>query len=269
MFLSHISSIPINSYQVLEQYDNQKIIANLGTEYKIISNVCPHQNSLISKAHGQGTRICPYHNWSFELDGSPLTSGRTSYYCENKSKLESYPAFIWNSLIFEEPVLFNCSIDFNNMILMESRIDVVNTNYKHIMDLFLDVDHIQSVHSGVYDLINIKNTEVHWEYYNNGSIQTVEQGALWIAIYPFTMIEWQKGSLFITVAKPFNNISKVLIFKYMDKMYEKDWKLNEYVWETAWDQDKHQAELITQFANKNLEPQKLHFRNFLELNKIS
>jgi nitrite reductase/ring-hydroxylating ferredoxin subunit len=121
MFLSHISSIPINSYKVLEQYDSQKIIANLGTEYKIISNICPHQNSLISKTHGQGNRVCPYHNWSFELNGSPLTSGRTFYYCENKTNLESTIAFIWNNLLFEEPVLFDCSVDFSDMILMESR----------------------------------------------------------------------------------------------------------------------------------------------------
>jgi hypothetical protein len=134
------------------------------------------------------------------------------------------------------------------------------------MDLFLDVDHIQSIHAGVYDLIGITNTQVTWDYYTNGSVQRVDQGALWIAVYPYTMIEWQRGSLFITVATPKGNISKVSVFKYIDKDYNTQWKLNEQVWETAWAQDKAQAEIITRFADENLEPQKQHFREFLKIN---
>jgi hypothetical protein len=137
------------------------------------------------------------------------------------------------------------------------------------MDLFLDVDHIQSIHAGVYDLVDITNTDVKWKYYSNGSIQAVDQGAFWIAVYPYTMIEWQKGSMFITVAKPHGDTSKVSVFKYTDNLNSTNWKLNEYVWETAWGQDKHQAELITKFADKNLEPQKLHFRDFLTSNGIN
>jgi phenylpropionate dioxygenase-like ring-hydroxylating dioxygenase large terminal subunit len=266
MFLSHVSSVPFNAFQVLEQCDNQKIIANDGTDYKIISNVCPHQKSLISKTHGIGNRVCPYHNWSFELGGAPLTSGRTAYYCKNENHLESLPAFVWNGLLFNQPVSFDCSIDFNNMSLVESRVDIVNTDYRNIMDLFLDVDHIQSIHAGVYDLIGITNTQVTWDYYTNGSVQRVDQGALWISVYPYTMIEWQRGSLFITVATPKGNISKVSVFKYIDKDYNTQWKLNEQVWETAWAQDKAQAEIITRFADENLEPQKQHFREFLKIN---
>jgi hypothetical protein len=149
------------------------------------------------------------------------------------------------------------------MVLVESRIDKVKANYKNIMDLFLDVDHIQTVHQGVYDLIGITNTDVQWKYYDNGSVQTVAQGASWIAVYPYTMIEWQAGSLFITVAVPDGENSNVNVFKYRDINNTDNWKLNEYVWEKAWAQDKQQAELITEFAQSNLEPQKIHFREFL------
>jgi hypothetical protein len=81
------------------------------------------------------------------------------------------------------------------------------------------------------------------------------------------MIEWQKGSLFVTVALPISeNKSKVHVFKYLDKYAADEWETNELVWETAWKQDRLQAELMTEFSQANLEPQKKHFRNFLQSN---
>jgi len=269
IFLFHKNSLLQNHYHVLEQYQKEKIIIQ-NDGYHLISNICPHQKSLISTKDGEGNRVCPYHSWSFSIDGSPLTSGRTSYYCKNKSPLSKEKVYEWNSLLFNTEIDFPSYANFNNLILMEERTDLVNSNFKKIMDIFLDVDHIQSIHSGVYDLIGIDNTDVKWEYYTNGNIQIVDQGALWIAVYPYTMIEWQKGSLFITVALPLNeNLSKVHVFKYVDKFSIDTWKLNEYVWEKAWRQDRDQAEILTEFVDHNLEPQKIHYREYLKKNGIN
>jgi len=265
MFLAHTTSLKENSYQVLDQYDKKKVLVNRNG-YRLVSNICPHQSSLISTSNGHGNRVCPYHNWSFTIDGLPYTSGRTEYYCKNLKPLSVEQTYIWNNLVFDCPVTFNVKENFANMVLMESRVDNVNCDFRNIMDIFLDVDHIQSIHPGVYDQIGITNTTVNWTYTKNGSLQEVNQGALWLAVYPNTTIEWQKGSLFITVSIPKdNNSSKVYIFKYMDKNYNDIWNLNEKVWETAWVQDKAQAEIITKFADRNLEPQKKHYREFLML----
>jgi hypothetical protein len=72
--------------------------------------------------------------------------------------------------------------------------------------------------------------------------------------------------MFITVAQPDGIKSKVSVFKYMDTRYHDIWNINQDVWETAWKQDKNQAEIITEFAQLNLEPQKIHFREFLKTN---
>jgi len=268
MFLAHQNHIEKNSYKPLEQFNKKKVLVH-SDEFKLVSNICPHQKSLISLDRGEGLRVCPYHNWSFGLDGDPIASGRTADYCKNETPLETYPLFNWNYLLFTEKVNFDIDISFKNLILMEERIDFVNANFKTIIDIFLDVDHIQSVHTGVYDLVGITNTNVNWKYYDNGNVQTVEQGALWITVYPYTMIEWQLGSLFVTVAQPYtDNKTKVSVFKYADKNYLERWKLNEKVWETAWQQDRAQAEIMSEFSNTNLEPQKKHFRNFLNENGI-
>ncbi len=269
MFLSHKLSVLENTYKVLDQFQRQKVLVNDKGTYKLISNICLHQQSLISQSDGTGNRVCPYHNWSFTIDGSPITSGRTEHYCKNSTPLNVDTVYEWNSLLFDCPVNHEIDIDFRDMVLMEKRIDYVKASRENIMDLFLDVDHIQTVHAGVYDMIDINNTNVDWKYYSNGSVQTVNEGARWIAIYPGTMIEWQKGALFITVAIPFEKHSNVHVFKYMDKNFSNTWKLNEYVWETAWSQDKAQAELLTTFADKNLEPQKIHYRSFLKTNGIN
>jgi phenylpropionate dioxygenase-like ring-hydroxylating dioxygenase large terminal subunit len=269
IFLLHKNCILENHYHVLEQFDKKKVIV-YSDEYKLISNICPHQKSLISTKDGEGNRICPYHSWSFTIDGSPLTSGRTHSYCRNEIPLDNEKVYEWNSLLFNVKLDFKHHSDFNNLMLMEKRIDIVDSNFKNIMDLFLDVDHIQSIHTGVYDLIGIDNTEVRWEFYENGSIQIVDQGALWISVYPFTMIEWQRGSLFITVAVPITESStRVHVYKYVDKSSLDSWKLNEHVWETAWRQDRNQAEIITEFSKNNLEPQKIHYRKYLENNGIN
>lgn len=265
MFLAHKSSITPNSYQVLDQFFKEKVLVN-SCGPRLVSNICPHQQSLISTKSGTGNRVCPYHNWSFTLEGHPITSGRTEAYCKNSKPLESNEVYEWNSLLFTTPIHFDITNKFDNMVLMENRIDVVKADYKTIMDLFLDVDHIQTVHAGVYDMIGITNTDVKWNYYKNGSIQTVTQGAEWIALFPYTMIEWQQGSLFVTVALPAGASTKVHVFKYMDANNSTIWKLNEHVWETAWAQDKNQAELITKFPQHNLEPQKIHYREFLNSN---
>lgn len=268
MFLAHKNEIAKNNYKPLEQFNKRKVLVH-ANKFQLVSNVCPHQKSLISLIPGQGNRVCPYHNWSFNLEGTPVTSGRTAHYCKNEKNLETYPIFEWNHLLFTEKINFDIDFNFKDLILIEERIDVVQANFKTIVDIFLDVDHIQSVHSGVYDLVGITNTDVDWKYYDCGSIQKVEQGALWITVYPYTMIEWQLGSLFVTVALPDGaDRTNVSVFKYADKNYLECWKLNEQVWETAWRQDRFQAEIMSEFPIENLEPQKIHLRNFLKENGI-
>jgi phenylpropionate dioxygenase-like ring-hydroxylating dioxygenase large terminal subunit len=270
MFLAHKNSIVSNYYEPLPQFQNRTVLVNDGV-IKLVSNVCPHQKSLISTTSGTGNRTCPYHSWSFDLSGIPVTSGRTAHYCKNETPLTTQPVYEWNGLLFSSPIDFDVDINFKNMQLVEKRIDTVYSRYENIIDLFLDVDHIPGVHRGVYDKIGISNIDnIEWKYFKNSNVQYVyndhrEISAAWITVYPNTMIEWQPGALFITVVLPSTDeLSKVIVYKYKDTDSSNDsWKLNEEVWETAWSQDKQQAEIITEFNQDNLEESKMHFRYWL------
>ena len=272
MFLAHTNDISANCYKPLAQYNKKKVLVNDQDSFSVKSNVCPHQLSLLTTKEGSGNRVCPYHNWSFDISGNPVSSGRTAHYCQNKLPLASFNVHDFKGLLFD--VVINCKelhwLDLSKMKLKEQRVDYVKADPKTIMDVFLDVDHIQTVHAGVYDLIDLPAIDqVQWHFYEWGSLQLVakgeEYGAAWMAVYPGTMIEWQPGALFITVAIEDPYGTAVHVFKYSDS--EEDWSLNESVWETAWSQDKNQAELIVGFTQNNLEESKKHFRNWLRDHK--
>ena len=269
MFIAHINDIYEGSYKPLDQYYKKRVLTKSSGNFSVVSNICPHQLSLISSKEGTGNRVCPYHGWSFDIKGVPISSGRTEHYCKNQTNLKTFDIFLFNGLLFDSEI--TCKelhwLDLTSMKLKEQRVDRVRANSKTIMDVFLDVDHIECVHAGVYDRIGLSNIDrVQWHYYDWGSLQLVakgeEYGAAWLALYPGTMIEWQPGAMFITEAVPISDSeTDVHIFKYSDS--DLDWKLNESVWETAWAQDKEQAELVTGFTNNNLEESKKHFRQWL------
>jgi phenylpropionate dioxygenase-like ring-hydroxylating dioxygenase large terminal subunit len=277
MFLAHKNDHK-GMHFPLEQLDKTKVLVNVEQPF-MVSNICPHQNSIISTVPGQGNRVCPYHNWSFTQEGIPVTSGRTIHYCKNETPLEKFPVHTFNNLLFSNPV--NCSeldfLDLSNMELVEQRVDVVDADPTTIMDLFLDVDHIQTVHLGVYERIGIpKIDNVLWTYFDWGSLQLVKHDdvvkAAWLAVYPGTMIEWQPGAMFITVCTPDSEKTKVSVFKYKDTRYnDKNWQINSDTWEIAFSQDKHQSESIVRFSdiNNHLEESKIHFRSWLQENGIN
>jgi phenylpropionate dioxygenase-like ring-hydroxylating dioxygenase large terminal subunit len=275
MFLAHKNDVDNNHYKPLVQFDNKSVLVN-SKDIKIVSNVCPHQKSLLATCEGKGSRVCPYHGWSFDIDGNPIGSGLSS--CKNSKPLDTSQVYEWNNLLFSCLVDFPQAnfIDTSYLTLIETRIDQVKANSSNIMDLFLDVDHIELVHQGVYDQIGMPDIrQVDWHFYNNGSLQLVPgpngYGAAWMAVYPGTMIEWQTGAMFITVAKPVDaNTSSVIVYKYKDsRSSDAEWKMNSDIWETAWSQDSAQAELITEFNQDNLEQAKIHFRTYLSASSSS
>lgn len=271
MFLGHVNDIKNNQYVVLNQYNRHYVLTNTVAGYKRVSNVCPHQKSLISLGTGVDNRTCNYHGYSFDIHGNGLN---------NSCQLESLDTYTVNSLVFSEPIDINIPYDLSYMELVESRTDIVNADYRNIVDLFLDVQHIKHLHAGVYDTIGLENiSEVDWEYYTNGSLQSVKRNsetfsehiisseknnsAWWLTVYPNTMIEYQPGSLFITISLGSN---KVLVYKYKDSRYsDESYNINNMVWETAWKQDVSQAEILTEFTSDNLCVAKQHYRKFISL----
>lgn len=286
MFLSHITDISPDFKKPLSQFNNNKSLFNKDGEFKLINNICPHQGSRIINST-QKELSCQYHSWKWDQNGKPISNGTTKI-CNNYDILMK-DAYIQNSLVFSENInlesISDC--DFGHMRLVQERTEIVNSDYRNIIDVFLDVDHISIVHPEVYTKVGVNvDPEIEWSYYDWGSIQLVHKNnpydkafdqtliglpqeklaAIWVTVYPYTTIDWQPGCLTVIVCRPIDeSITETTIYKYRDIRYSDDnWKINSDIWETAWVQDSIQAEnIVTRTQNlKHLEESKIHFRNW-------
>ena len=269
MFVGHRTDIELNSWKVLPQYRSTQTLVNQGGQLFLQSNICPHQGSRIrSCSTGTESPACPYHGWTWKFNGEPQGSGTSE--CTNKAPLTSKPVQDWNGFLFEALIPLSINLA-GNYRLEEYRIDNVKANFVPIMDLFLDVDHIPKVHNKVYDIIGIKNTEnIEWKTWSGGSAQIVDKNkAVWMAMYPYTMFEYQPGAVFVTVSEPVSESeTKVHVFKYKDHSHNNDlWITNCNVWETAWAQDRQQAELLEpgwrDIPKEHLDVEKRNYRGWL------
>lgn len=270
LFLGHISDIEEGSNKPLKQFGYKKSLTKQNSEPKLLQNVCPHQGSLICSNHSKKTR-CQYHGWEWDNAGNPISAGHTKHVNSFKLKVSNLSTF--KELMFSMDITIPEleKLDLSQLRLYSERIDKVDADWKNIIDIFLDVDHIPVVHEGVYDRIDItEKSDIDWNYYDWGSVQTVwtqdhsEVMAIWVTLYPYTTIEWQNGSLFVTNLYPQDDGTTLAqILKYGDSNKQ---EINDTIFEEAWVQDMHQASVIVAKSvnEQYLEEGKLHFRKFLK-----
>jgi phenylpropionate dioxygenase-like ring-hydroxylating dioxygenase large terminal subunit len=270
MFLGLIQDFDSNTATPLECYDHAWVLVK-NNQFYLLSNICPHQQSKIAKC-STSTLSCPYHGLKFDLLGMGM--GHDDF-------LEKKPVFELQNMLLSQDSNIEFPVNLSHMRLVEKRTESVKASVDVIMDVFLDIEHIPIVHPGVYDRIGIPDTSLlQYRTFDYGSVQYVPNnsvdhmhqddvkynlGACWMAVYPGTMIEWQPGALFVTVARNVDDqTSAVEIYKYRDSRYwEESWELNSDVWETAWTQDKELSENISGISFKNLDQLKQHHRNWI------
>lgn len=298
MFIGHVNELQPGHWKTLAHYNSTKVLINNAGCYQIQNNICPHQGSRIRAGNGVAANpVCPYHGWSWTKDGVPQGNGTVGHSlgttaCTNQHPLTTKPASNWSGFLFDCNIPLDLDIS-GNYQLVEYRQDHINASYIPIMDLFLDIDHIPLVHPKLYDLIDVPDVKnVSWQTWENGSIQLVTgrnntsgdiiresdrrkqpYNAAWLAVYPYTMFEWQPGAVFVMVNEPISSNETVAhVYKYQDLDYEsKQWAINSQVWETAWQQDKEQAERLepgwSTTPTDHLDNEKIRYRNWITSHK--
>jgi len=296
MFIGHKSELNGCRWKVLPQFKNTQTFCKDDLGYFMQSNICTHQGSLIRSGSGTGNPVCPYHAMSWDFAGFPKADGTVGHhggkYCTNDTALKNTDLYEWEGFFFTEEINFPDAGVAGNYRLEEYRADTIYADPTPSMDLFLDVDHIPIVHPQLYSKINIPSVaDVRWAFAETSSIQYVPfdnsdnqwgdlldkepmWGAIWLAVYPNVMFEWQPGAVFVMqLEEVYEGMSKCHVWKYRDLNYtEEVYNISQQIWETAWAQDKAQAERL-QAGYKNvkwekLEPAKQHYRQFLNGKKI-
>lgn len=276
MFLGLTQDYAVNTATALAQLDNRQMLINHEGHLHICSNLCPHQGSRLVRTTTNAIK-CPYHGLEFELNGA----GKQHSY-----NITRRPLYEISNMLFDQDLdLEKLPVNLAHMQLQQQRVDKVLASVDTIMDVFLDIEHISVAHPGVYQRIGIDfGDQIKTRIFDHGSLQLVpvarinhiisqdkhrdraqQLGALWLSIYPGTMIEWQPGALIVTMATPGREgMTNVHVRQYKDSRYSDDsYKLNCEVWETAWAQDQDLSENIMHFSMNPDEPLKQHHREWM------
>jgi len=92
-------------YYTLDLFSEPLIITrNLKKEVVVLSNVCRHRGSQLLQGRGYAKRFtCPYHRWSYDLDGKLLAAplvDKTEGFDKQQCTLPKFATHIWFGWIF-------------------------------------------------------------------------------------------------------------------------------------------------------------------------
>ena len=146
------------------------VIRDTGGSLRAFSNVCPHRASLLVEGRGNCDRrlVCPYHGWTFGLDGRllavPRPRGFVSPIDPDELGLRELRLDVWEGLVFvnvtgDAPPLLDYLEDLPDLLgghdiasmhLGEYLDDPIAANWKLVMDnavcdYHLDIVHAESI----------------------------------------------------------------------------------------------------------------------------
>lgn len=191
LFAGHISQVKNVGDYFTKDIAGHSILIIKGNDEEIRSfyNVCPHRASkLVENECGHKKSIqCPYHAWSFTLDGhlnrAPNMKG-VSYnsedFCLKKPKLEIVASFIFVNLdesaspmseVFGNLFDGFKNYPFEDLKLARSKEDIVKCNWKVTVDNYLECDHCPTIHKGFVNTLDMEHYEI--STFDNFSYQGV------------------------------------------------------------------------------------------------
>lgn len=150
-FTSEVNQVPV----IIVRNDDMKL--------KVLINVCRHRMAKIAEDSGK-TRLftCPYHAWSYDLDGKLANAPGIENKLFNKSEcrlpqvqLEVWLGFVYVNLDIEAEALAPRMYDFAELI-KHYRVEQMHsvwkktvywkTNWKVLVENFLETYHVPVVH---------------------------------------------------------------------------------------------------------------------------
>jgi len=146
---------------------------------KAFANVCVHRSSRLLSGAGHVSRIsCPYHSWTYELDGQLIGApfmDKTPGFDVANHKLKELVCETWQGFIYvslqadPEPVGERLSAltelvgDFRmaNYVPVFSEEETWNTNWKCLVENFMDAYHLHRVHKKSFGKYGSSEDQTH------------------------------------------------------------------------------------------------------------
>jgi choline monooxygenase len=223
---------------VVPQHDRSTMLINSGNGISAISNICTHKRATISEGRGDiGSVItCPIHRWSWNLDGT--IRGARGFKTNCTMDLPTGNTFTWNGHVFSGSIHqfddinllgdLSLFLSMSNYEWESSQVISYGFDWKIFMEIFLDLYHVQSFHPGLKSLTDCKTfdwvfgknwscqtallnkdvpgtgwyQELYRYYRASGHYENAKYGAVWLGIYPNTMIEYYPGCMVVSTVWP-------------------------------------------------------------------
>jgi glycine betaine catabolism A len=194
-YVAHVAAVPAGSSRVFEVVGEQVIVTcDRDGEYYAFANTCRHRGAqlvdttdptLALPQSSAASIRCPYHAWTYGLDGQLMATPRVDRYEVNRdeSGLWSYRADVWNGLLFvtlspdvapladwllatnAELIAFG-HLRIAEMALIQRTISTACANWKIVVENYLECLHCPTVHPELVEVI---------PHYRSGAVVNAER----------------------------------------------------------------------------------------------
>ncbi|KAB7705542.1 Rieske 2Fe-2S domain-containing protein [Bacillus aerolatus] len=221
-YVGHTSQFTKPGDYITTEVADRPVIVSYGQdgELRAFYNVCTHRAAKLVEGEGnKAVFACPYHAWTFRLDGSlnraPNMDGVENFdhqdFCLKKIKLEIFESFIFINLDPEAesmsvlfPDLFNHvkKYDMGSFKRVRVKETICQSNWKIGIDNYLECDHCSIVHKALVSKLDMNLYEM--AMYENYSYQgtplkgvagdfALGQGGRYYWLYPNTWFSFDPG----------------------------------------------------------------------------
>lgn len=179
-FMEDISE-PGQCLTVQAGLNNIFIVMGRDRRLRAFHNICRHRGTQLIRAVGKSQKAltCPYHDWTYDLEGNLISVPDEHSEFENLDKsclgLKKASVELWKSMLFvhpdpEAPSIMDWFGDIDSRIgphIPEELIEYeeakssyeIRANWKIVVENYIDVYHLSHLHSGTLQMYDHKKAE--------------------------------------------------------------------------------------------------------------
>jgi len=214
-----------------------------------LSNVCRHRASIIASDHGNcATLRCPYHGWTYALDGKLL--GQPEWdgvrdWDRSHALLPSYRVEPWGPFVFVNLNVSTAPLtdilgdiphqvsqlgcDLNKLAYYGRRDYVIDCNWKVYIDNYLEGYHVPAAHPSLFRELDYKQYRVNTYPYHSSHYAPLRPasseerryaspdsgaGALYYWIFPNFMLNIYPDNMSSNIIVPLSHDRTLTIFEW-------------------------------------------------------